>query len=231
MEAEVEPKAKRHHDRMTRYPLTTQEQERLLAALESYDPKKEHPKNSWPWDPVRCFYLLYRHGMHISVLRHPRQWDLHVDETQRAMRWSRVKTRQHMEHPLTPKEMQWVPSFVRELYSIDERVEADRVANDQPAHVLVRQKWNSKKGVGEREQDGCYLQLARILSIVAEDIGLPGLSSRGLRHTFADWLDEQSGHDLAAVEVGLGVTPAVARMYSNKSRSEKVKELMERRQT
>jgi integrase len=201
----------RKPDRLTVNPMVTEERNRFLSGLATYDAQQRHPKNRWPFDPIQMLYLTYNHGMHISVLTHPSRWDVVVDVAKRELHWSRTKTYEPIVHSLSDDEMKWVPGFIEHLKQIEPQ-----------NHIITVAK---RKDGSERQQDLCYLRYSRILAIVCKDLELEGLSTRGLRHTLADRVDEGTDHDVAEIEDILGVTPNVARTYSNRPRS-KARELM-----
>ncbi len=205
---------RRKPHRLTINPMTTEERLRLLSELSTYDPSTRHPNNHWFFDPVKMLLLTYGHGMHISVLVHPTYWNVVVDVAKRELQWSRTKTHELIVHALSEQEIQWVPAFIESLRAIE-----------PTRHKFTTQTYGTKNGERQRKQDVCYLRYARILNIVCKDIGLKGLSTRGIRHTLADRIDEGTGYDSAEIEEALGVTPNVARRYSNRRRT-KARELM-----
>jgi integrase len=190
------------HQRTYR-PLNADEQDRLRLALQSYvnpDPGR------WPWDPVKVIWFLFETGAHPAVVAHPSVWKLRVESgrTGDSVKWDRPKTKVTVTLPVSPALKEWLSQFIEDLKQAEPK-----------RHLWVAQKYRTKDGVEHtRQQDNCALLVVRMVIQVCKELGLEGLSARGLRHTFAKRVYDASGHDIIAVQKKTRTSVRVAMRYA-----------------
>ncbi len=194
-------------DDRTIRPMTSDERalfiERVRALPDTIDDR-------WPWPPRRVLLFLYYTGAHPEVLVHPRRRHLVVREDH--LQWFRPKNRKPMSMPITDNLRPWIEEFVAGLREPQE-------------HKFVTSYYRVKgmartDPLRARQQDVCYLPVTYLVKRVSVEIGLPGLSPRGIRHDRGERIRQVRG-DLADVQNYLGTTPSVAARYVAK-RNEQV---------
>lgn len=105
---------------------------------------------------VRLVWLFYRTGMHPAVAADPQRHSLALQEDH--LIWRRPKTKKFVRVPVDPVIRAWLPSMIEEL--------------------VVR------AGPEEADPESRAIHYLRTVREIGKLVGIPGLSPRGLRHTF-----------------------------------------------
>lgn len=197
-------------DYRTTTPLEKGERRELLRRLES----RTLPPDPSGLDPRQVVLFLYHTGAHPDVIVHPRLRELRVLEDG-SVAWNRPKTDRAIVIPPSPQIVTWVADFVAALPEDGHpALTKGKRHHGRPTRVV-----DGRKVKNNRPYCLCYTRITRLVKRVATALGMPKITPRTLRHTFAARIYEASGFDVTEVQRWTGTSPSIALRYAKPANS------------
>jgi integrase len=180
-------------------PITGAEYEHLVAEL-----CNAHAADLSPISEDKFVDFILCTGMHPHALAHP---EIHrIRLTEDGISWKRPKTRATVTVPVHDRLKPWVKEFIELL----------RESHQDKTELKTFKRKKTGQEYQKEVITGCAgrLNLNRLIHHWGQAHGMPELTPRGLRHTFAYRVWEATGHDLNAAKALAGTTERVLLNYA-----------------
>jgi integrase len=212
---------RRVHEATVR-PLPRRELARFIDAAKAYVPD---PPDRWPWNMARTLLFLVCSGAHPEVIVHARTRKLRLtgEGEERRIEWIRPKTLASVWVPLDPLIEPFAGEYIESLVALEGPTHVTALQHytvkeeyflPDPAHAGAFKKIQ-KEAIKDRWQDICALPCSRAIAAACRGCGFPGLTARGLRHTYGKRLAVMSGNNTNIVRKFLKTSAQVANMYTD----------------